>query len=107
MVSHTNTHILIFVLSPALVAFTANKEIKCSDLVKFYYVYEVYCLISTAKQNVLAGGSISCFLLMSWFTELQESHLVTMPRNSRHSISPYIFNFPCHYCMPGLSCLIH
>jgi len=36
MVSHTNMHILIFVLSPALVAFTANKEIKC------YYVYKVY-----------------------------------------------------------------
>jgi hypothetical protein len=42
MVSHTNMNILIFVLSPALVAFTVNEEIKCSVLVKFYYVYKVY-----------------------------------------------------------------
>jgi len=42
MVRHTNMHILIFVLSPAFVAFIANREIKCSVLVKIYYVYKVY-----------------------------------------------------------------
>lgn len=34
-VSQTNKYILIFVLSPALVAFTANKDIKYSVLVQF------------------------------------------------------------------------
>lgn len=62
------------------------------------------CLIIDCKQNVLAGDSLSCFLLLSSLTELWQSRLVT-----RHKTldTPSVLIFFTIIIMPGLWCLRH